>query len=301
MVVGRVARLLELSDSRSRVRIAPNLGAAVADMTALTARGEAAILRQWPGDSAGVFDVGMNLLVPFSNRISGGGFTYGGLFHPIAPNLKNEAFPIHGDAFQKPWRVLECDSVSAHLVLDNGSIGPFRYQADVHYRLENGGLRTALSMTNTGTSLPFGGGFHPWFPRNTSTRLNFVSTGVWLEDENHLPTRHLPSGEREDWDFSSLRPLPSDWINNAFTGWDGRAHIAQERSGIEINVSAEPPLDTAIVFSPDRGADFFCFEPVSHAVDSINQPDHPGMIVLARGETLTLTMSLDWVEIGCVA
>jgi aldose 1-epimerase len=299
MADGRVARLLELSNARTRVRIAPELGGAVADMDARLANGDtAAVLRPWGGPEAGLFGVGMNLLAPFSNRISGGGFSFDGTFHRIYPNLDGEAFPIHGDAFQRAWTVVEHGETFARLALEDGRIGPFRYSAEVLYRLKNGVLSTTLAMTNSGPSLPYGGGFHPWFPRRETTRLRFQAQRIWLEDDRHLPTDHVPLGDRPDWDFGQDRTLPDHWINNAFTDWDGTARIEQPEIGIAVTLRSAPLLGTVIVYSPDAASEFFCFEPVSHSVDAINQPGRPGLVTLAPGDSLEFSMTLGWDALG---
>jgi aldose 1-epimerase len=51
-----------------------------------------------------------------------------------------------------------------------------------------------------------------------------------------------------------------------------------------LAIAAAAPLGTAIVYSPGAAADFFCFEPVSHAVDAFNRPGNGGLL-LGPGET----------------
>lgn len=288
-----MARLLELSDARHRLRIAPHAGAAIATFDARTAAGPVPILRGTETPDAGAFDLGCNLLVPFSNRISGGGFRFAGTFHPVAPNLAGEPYPIHGDGFQAAWTVRDASGSAAHLT-HLGEIGPYRYAASVTYSLAGGGLETSLTMENRGPALPFGGGFHPWFPRTPATRLQFAAQGVWTETADHLPVAHLPLAERPEWDFGTASPLPEGFINNAFTGWDGTARILQPDHGIALSLSATPPCTVAQVFSPEPGCGFFCFEPVSHTVDAHNQPGQPGLVVLEPGQSLTLSMTLHW-------
>lgn len=287
-----------LEDSRHRIRIAPELGGGIASFEAVTGGGLVPILRPWAGVERGPFGLGCNLLLPFSNRISGGGFSYGGVFHPVAPNLEGEALPLHGDGFQKPWVVEIASAQSVTLGLPKGEIGPYRYQARIRYALTGDGLSCRLAMTSMSDHpLPFGGGFHPWFPRHADTILCFSADRVWTEDENHLPQQHVDLSDIPGWDFARPSRLPAKWINNAFTGWDGRATIAQPGLGVEILLKAEKPLDTAIAYSPDDGASFFCFEPVSHAVDAVNLDGRPGLVDLGKGETLALEMTLSWAPL----
>ena len=67
--------------------------------------------------------------------------------------------------------------------------------------------------------------------------------------------------------------------------------------GIAIEVSASDNLDCAMVYSPGSNADFFCFEPVCHTVDAHNQPGQPGLQVLDKGETFTMSMNISWVPL----
>jgi len=294
MPVGEVAGTLTLEDNRTRVRLVPDLGGAIASMEALAPGGPVQVLRPWNGTD-NVFAVGCNLLVPFSNRISGGGFSYLGRFHSIEPNLDGEPLPIHGDGFQRSWSLATSGQTQARLELFKGVIGPFRYRAALDVKLRNGALKLDLTITNEAERpLPMGGGFHPWFVRTAATRLKFDAAQVWLEDERHLPTTGVALSEKPEWNFRGGAPMPMGWINNAFTGWPGRARIEQQDLGIGVDLSASQNMPVAIVYSPDRDADFFCFEPVSHGVDAHNHNGMPGLRVLASGESLTLSMTIDW-------
>ena len=86
--------------------------------------------------------LGCFVLCPFSNRISGGGFEAGNRFWPLAPNLADEPYPIHGDAWQKRWRVVETSETALDLVLESGSMPPFAYRAQLRYDLDDRALRS---------------------------------------------------------------------------------------------------------------------------------------------------------------
>ncbi|TIU30152.1 MAG: aldose 1-epimerase [Mesorhizobium sp.] len=283
------ACMVELHDGRARLVLAPERGAAIARYDALVIGGAPVPLLE-PGDGTGTS--GCQLLVPWSNRISGGGFTFDGRFHAVEPNVPGEAFPIHGDGFQKPWRLARHTAIEAELVLDDGAIGPYRYAASITYALRDGTLDARLSVENrAGMRLPHGLGFHPWFPRGDTTLLKARAKRVWLEDERHLPVGVVPVSERPGWDFDRPIPLPLEWVNNAFDGWDRRASIVQMEEGIKISLTASPELAVYILYSPSPDAGFFCFEPVSHTVDAHHGE---GQTVLEHGATMSAGMSLDW-------
>lgn len=283
---------MELGDGHARLVLAPEAGAAIARYDALVP-GRAPIPLLRAGDGTGTS--GCQLLVPWSNRISSGGFTFEGRFHAVEPNFPGEPFPIHGDGFQKPWRVAAHGATEAELVLDEGAIGPYRYRACVTYVLRDGALEARLTVENrAGIRLPYGLGFHPWFPRNARTMLRARAERVWLEDARHLPTGVASVAEHPWWDFSQASLLPADWVNNAFVGWDRRAAIEQPEQGIVLELSASPELDVYILYSPSPDAGFFCFEPVSHPVDAHHGE---GLTVLDDGETISATMRLDWAVV----
>ena len=284
-----------LEDGRARLEIVPELGAGVARYDLLRNDGPLALFRPAPDelDPGEPFALAMNLLLPWSNRISGGGFELDGAFHRLEPNLSGEPYPIHGNAFRRPWKVEHRSATAATLVLRSDGPGPFRYDASVIYELHAGALRAVLSVVNRAPMrLPYGGGLHPWFPRDADTRLRLIVAGVWLEDERYLPTEHVPVSSREGWDFGTERPLPEGWINNAFTGWDGRARLVWPARGLALDVEADASLGTCVVHSPGAGSGFACVEPVSHAVDAHRlDPGRPGcsLRILEPGQGWTAT------------
>lgn len=284
--------MIELRAGPARALVGPGHGAALA----LLETGGRPILRPLaPGREGEPFAWAMNILAPFSNRVSVP-IRVGGVPVPLAPNLAGEPFPIHGDAFQRPWTVTGRAPDTLRLDLPGGSFGPLRYAAALTYRLSPGALEARLVLRNcAGSVLPFGGGFHPWFPRDAGTRVAFAATGWWPEDARHLPRTTAPEPLPEDLRFDSFRPLPEGWINAGFAGWPGEARIRQAGSGLSLRLAARG-MSTLLVFSPGREADFFCLEPVSHPVDAHALPGHPGLRFLAPGEEMTLSMTLEWTS-----
>ena len=149
-------------------------------------------------------------------------------------------------------------------------------------------------MTNRAdVTLPYGGGFHPWFPRDASTRLQAVAPHYWPEDEQHLPATTSSHAPPADIDFSMGSPLPERWLNAGFSGWDGTARITQGAGAVSVTVTSQT-LTTAIIYAPSVDSGFFCFEPVSHPVNAHRMAWLPGLTVLQPGESLSLDMTLRW-------
>ena len=278
-----------ISDGVAEAVIVPDLGAGLAAYDLVGASGRAPLFRPCRDLArAGPFDLALNLLVPWSNRISGGGFHFNGQFHPLVANVAGERFPIHGNGFSSRWRVERATAASAECSLRSDGPGPFRYEAGAAYALAAGALTMRLSVRNLGPApLPFGLGFHPWIVRSARTRLKAKAGRVVLESDDHLPAGEAPVASRPEWDFAAPRELPSTWINNAFLGWDGRAEVLWPERKLKLDIDADPQLSTYVVYSPSVEAGFFCFEPVTHPVDAHNLPGGPqanGLAILAPGK-----------------
>ena len=286
---------VRIADGTSEVVIVPELGAGIASYDHLV-DGRVPLFRPCRDlAKAKPFDLASNLLLPWSGRISGGGFHFAGRFHDLAPNLASESLPIHGTGFSSAWEVERVAGSHATLTLSSIGPGPYRFDARVAYALEEGALTMTLSVTNRAVDpLPYGLGLHPWFPRTEATTLRARADTVTLEDSRHLPAGQLTVASRKDWDFSAPRRLPGAWINNDFSPWDGRAEIDWPDRGLRLVVDTgrDPHLKTFILYSPASDAAFFCFEPVTHPVDAHNRPGGPeanGLTILVPGDTLAVS------------
>ena len=270
--------------------LAPGLGGGIARLDV----DNKPVLRPWSGDEHNLFSLAYNVLVPFSNRISCGGFNWNGVNYSLEPNLDDEIFPIHGDGFQKFWDIADTDN-GISMTLSNGSFGPWRYSAEQLFNLTPNSLTITLTVKNNSELiLPFGFGFHPWFPRNDGTRLSFTAEKVWMENEDHLPTNEVLLVDDSIWSFKHPRNLPVNFINNGYTGWSGTALIEQGEDAVSCKITASKNLQTAIIYSPNDKSDFFCFEPVSHPVDAFNLPGQPGLEELASGHSMIASMAILW-------
>jgi aldose 1-epimerase len=285
-------KILTLCDGVAEATVVPEIGAALASYDLVDQAGRTALFRSCPDPSrAGPFDLACNLLVPWSNRVSGGGFWFGGRFHSLEPNIPGEPYPTHGNGFSSAWTVEQQEPASAALSFESKGPGSFRYEASVRYAMARGDLTMRLSVRNLGAGpLPFGLGFHPWIVRRPRTFLQAKAAHVVLETNDHLPAGQTPTASCPEWDFATAHALPGGWINNAFRGWDGRASILWPDQKLALDIVADPLLSTYILYSPSGNADFFCFEPVTHPVDAHNLPEGSranGLVILAPGQPMS--------------
>lgn len=229
-------------------------------------------------------------LVPWSNRMAPAGFVCDGRIIRPEPNRVGEPCPVHGDGWQQPWQVTDQQRDAVTLVLDRRAAQPFSYEARLHYALDGDALKVCLEVRNTGAvRLPFGLGLHPWLPRPGEARVQARADAVWLSGGDRLPSSRVPVPE--EWDFNDPRPLPPAGVDHVFCGWDGEASIAWPSTGLTLRIHAD--MGYYIVYAPP-GRDFFCFEPVDHAINAHNLPGGPaanGLTILDPGQSLQRQVS----------
>jgi aldose 1-epimerase len=241
-------------------------------------------------------------LAPWSNRISSKGFSVDEKFYPIAPNAAGMPYPIHGDAWQQPWRYEQHDAAALSMTLESNRFNgnPHHYRAAQTFKLVDGGMDQTLAVTHLSDApLPYGLGLHPWLPRNEQTTLQAKVGGVWLSHADCLPKEHTADFP-PTWDLNAGISAAGSLIDNCFTGWDGTACITWPDQGLQIELtqstaSAEVSTHSAkpnylLVFRKVTG-EHFCIEPVSHPIDAFHLPEQPGLQVLQKGESLTLAVS----------
>ena len=256
-----------------------------------------------PGKKSGVAtDASCFPLVPFANRVSGNRFVWQGREYQLQPNVEWDAHYLHGDGWLGEWQCVSRSDDSLCLVYEHLS-GVYHYRVSQAFHLTADTLTVTLAVTNQGAeTLPFGTGWHPYFPLSPQTRIQAQASGYWLEREQWLAgefCEQLP----QELDFNQLAPLPRQWVNNGFAGWNGKARIEQPQEGYAIIIETTPPAPCYFIFVSDPAFDkgyafdFFCLEPMSHAPDDHHRPEGGDLIALAPGESTTSEMSLrvEWL------
>ncbi len=282
--------LLTLRDSLTQLTLAPEVGASVVNWTRLS--DGIPLLRQTDEQALEALNprrLACYPLLPWSNRIGGGGFATPDGWQPLSANTSHEALPIHGSAWQQPWQVVNATSDSASLQLD--SQVPFPYRATLHVHLIEGRLSLQLQATHLGQQPTwYGLGLHPYLPRNAHTRLQAKAAGVWLCAEDKLSSQWVALPQT--WNFESPAPLPQHVVDNAFTHWPGSARVIQADADYQLICEAEG-CDVFLLFCP-QGQNFFCFEPVTHPVNAHHLPGRPGLHLLAHGQSCYMRVSLHY-------
>jgi aldose 1-epimerase len=275
----------------------PRLGGSVAAWQKVDGSKAVDLWRPWDGLRDDPVLMASFPMLPWANRIGHGGFVHDGRFHAIAPNRLDQRYPIHGDGWLQPWRasVHGADDVTATLASRRFRGLPYDYDAEQRWHLVPGGLDQALRVTHRGeVAMPYGLGVHPWLPRPPGTMAQANVRGVWLTTADLLPTTHaspLPEG----WELPAGIPMQAPFIDNEFTGWDGRARVTWPDRGLALEMRMlplhAPGGDVAPeyfhLYRPDAG-DAFCIEPVTQAVDAFHLEGRPGLVTLEPGESMSL-------------
>ncbi|WP_217571405.1 aldose 1-epimerase [Mesorhizobium sp. GbtcB19] len=235
-------------------------------------------------------------LVPFGNRVEGNRFVFDGVEHSLAPNIPWDSHYLHGDGWLADWTVDQRRQALASLSFDfQGE--PYRYRATQRFECDGTTLRATLGVTNLGTQpMPFGLGWHPFFPLTPATTLEATATDYWTEKAGWLPDARMAIPETLG--FSRPKTLPRRWVNNGFEGWHGAASIVWAERRIRLDIETAPALSRYFLFvsdtkfDPHYREDFFCFEPMSHSPNGQNLSALGGLTVLAPGQGMAVSMTL---------
>ncbi|MBP2463640.1 MULTISPECIES: aldose 1-epimerase [unclassified Rhizobium] len=238
-------------------------------------------------------------LVPFGNRVKGNRFAFDGLEYHFSPNTEWDPHYLHGEGWQSEWSLDEQadDRVVMSFAHQPGGHTPYAYRARQTFMLTDDGLELTLSVENAGeNALPFGLGWHPYFPLTPETMLLAPARKFWTEVEGWLPgeATEIPA----DLDFSEPLALPQRWVNNGFEQWSGEATIFWPEHGTKLHLTADPIFRHAFIFvsdtdfDPQFKRDYFCFEPMSHLANSHNMPDLGDLQVLKPGQRLSGSIRL---------
>ncbi|TPK97082.1 MULTISPECIES: aldose 1-epimerase [unclassified Mesorhizobium] len=235
-------------------------------------------------------------LVPFGNRVEGNRFLFDRTEYHLKPNTPWDKHYLHGDGWLGDWTIDDRGDAEASLSFEfEGEL--YRYRATQRFQCEGPSFRAILGVTNLGERpMPFGLGWHPYFPLTPATTLAAPATACWTEKAGWLPDTRTPVPEALD--FKHPRMLPRRWVNNGFEGWDGAASVVWPEQHMRLEIETAPALSRYFLFvsdrefDPDYREDFFCFEPMSHSANGHNLPDFGGLTVLAPGQGMAVSMTL---------
>lgn len=260
--------------------------------------GDVPLLRAAASDDADALSSSCYPLVPFGNRVKENRFSFEGKEYVLTANTAWDPHYLHGDGWKSEWSIVSQGDSNIELAFTHeGGHTPYRYRASQLFRLSDAGLEIRLSVTNLGDdALPFGLGWHPYFPMTPETTLLAPAKKFWTEVEGWLPgeATDIP----DDLNFRSPSGLPHRWVNNGFEDWSGEALISWPEKQAEVHLTADPLFKHAFIFvsdtkfDPSFKRDYFCFEPMSHLSNGHNLLGLGDLKVLEPSESLSGAIQL---------
>jgi aldose 1-epimerase len=192
--------LVRLSAGNLELLIAPGTGGSIAAFNLVDANGKHSIFRGSDGVPDTVLDAGSFPLVPYSNRIRDGRFSFRGRQVTIVPNMKGDASPLHGDGWMGAWDTISVSDRDCELLFSHApGEWPWTYEARQFFELDASGLTVRLDCRNLSPDpMPCGLGFHPYFNCTPETVLDAQVTHAWTIDEKVLPVEKVAAEGRYD-------------------------------------------------------------------------------------------------------
>lgn len=295
----RAADPVTLDSGRLRVTVAPERGGSLLAFSLLRGDDRVDLI---PDATAAGARPSSWLMLPYSNRVRDGRFSFEGREHRLR-SMKNHA--IHGDVRNRPWSVVEQSPTSLVLAFDSREAPDFDWPWPIRARAAIDVGRDALVQTitleNRGeTTMPAGFGWHPYFRRfltreGEPVELAFRATGIHPDtNADGLPDGPtVPLSER--FDFSRRKPVAADGLDACFAGFDGRAELAWPESHVRLLFECSPNATHLVCYAPaDRPV--IAVEPAANANDGVNLlasgATDSGIIPLAPGATLEASFTL---------
>jgi aldose 1-epimerase len=294
--------IVTLRSGAARVTVSPQLGGTISGYWS-----EDGVRTEWLSPSAisvvpGAQDFRLASfpLVPYSNRIRDGRFTFRGqtVSEPVPPGATGT---IHGHGRKLPWQIVDEQDDRLSIAYEHEpDAWPWRYRARQDFMLTPDALDMRLTLENQSSDdMPAGLGHHPYFPRTPETMVTAEIAAIWLPEAGGFPTERFPPPPGMDPRQGVMVDRTS--LDHAFAGWTGRAVIAWPERKARLVMTADKSLGTLIIYSPP-GKEFVCVEPVSHGVDTFNLaaagvPD-TGLRVLRPGEIWETRVRLEPEAVG---
>jgi aldose 1-epimerase len=231
-------------------------------------------------------------LVPFSNRIENGRFSFGGRDVHLPPNMGDHPHALHGQGWRGAWEVIE-DGAEGRIVIGYEHAAdswPWPYRARQTFAPGGDSLDVVLAVTNLSDApMPAGLGLHPYFPASEGVTLTAGISHMWDCPHQQIPVRLVPVPQ--ELDFSRGIRIADVDLDHCFAGWSGRAVIEWPGRRYRLAMLGSPTLTHLVVYTP-KGADFFCVEGVDNMNNAVNWLDRgveTGLHILEPGSTHEVT------------
>ena len=226
--------------------------------------------------------MGIPLLHPWANRLSGFGYRAAGKTVALPPNggltlVDDAGLPIHGVLpGQLLWDVVmqARDRVTARLLWTSGcllELFPFAHELRFEASLSDQALTIATTLRAAGEdTVPVSFGYHPYLRVPGTGRESWLVT-VGAFRRLIVDERMIPTGEREPIERRSLC-LRERSFDDGFDGLSVPAEFELAAGDFALSVEFLEGFSYAQVYAP-TGRDFICFEPMTAPTNALNSGD----------------------------
>lgn len=245
------------------------------------------------------------ILAPWPNRVVDGRYTFAGVEQQLPLTEPARGHALHGLATWLDFAAVgRADGGATFAATIEAQAGyPHRVEVSVTYTLDESGLHTRVTGTNTGTSAaPWGTGPHPYLVagpgRVDDWTLTLPADSVLTVTEDRLIPTGLADVDTEAdgaFDFRTERPIADTFIDHAFTDLHrdarGTATVTvrtADGTGVELTWGPACPwvqIHTADTPDPATSRIGLAVEPMTCPPDAYNSGTD--VIVLQPGESAT--------------
>ena len=219
--------VITLRAGDAAVELAPEAGGAVTRYWLARGAATREWLRPTPAGAlraGGPYQAAAFPLVPYSNRIREGRFSFRGQAVVEPLNRPPERHAIHGHGWQARWEAIDVGDAEARLEYRHpAGAWPWAYHATQRFTLTPSSLTVTLSLSNLSTTpMPAGLGWHPYFPRTPRATISADVRAIWLTDNEMMPTE-LVAPPTAPLDRGMVADAVT--LDNCFVGWSRRAVV----------------------------------------------------------------------------
>ncbi|MCI0157519.1 aldose 1-epimerase family protein [Leifsonia shinshuensis] len=249
-------------------------------------------------------------LAPWPNRVVDGRYTFDGATQQLALTEPGRGHALHGLAAWLDFTAVDrsASSVTLAATIEAQDGYPHRVEVAVAFELDEDGLHTTVTGTNSGPSpAPWGTGPHPYLVagdgRVDDWTLELPASDVLTVTEDRLIPIGLADVAVEGggvFDFRAPRAIADTFIDHAFTGLlpaaDGRTTVAlrsAEGTGVAMTWDEACPwvqIHTADRDVPEQSRLGLAVEPMTCPPDAYNSGTD--LIVLAPGQSTTASWTI---------
>ncbi len=249
-------------------------------------------------------------LAPWPNRVVDGRYTFDGATQQLALTEPGRGHALHGLAAWLDFTAVDrsASSVTLAATIEAQDGYPHRVEVAVAFELDEDGLHTTVTGTNSGPSpAPWGTGPHPYLVagdgRVDDWTLELPASDVLTVTEDRLVPVGLAAVAVEGggvFDFRAPRAIADTFIDHAFTGLlpaaDGRTTVplrSAEGTGVAMTWDEACPwvqIHTADRDTPELSRLGLAVEPMTCPPDAYNSGTD--LIVLAPGQSTTASWTI---------